>query len=180
MYTKICFAIFICIELAANAQQSNCNITFTTVVNGKNINIRSKEAYLFLNSRSGDITLKVDLNSFDSELDTIDYYLSTRNDQLIFTGHLEDNIFDFLNNQENSGKNYPMEGVLTLNNINNNIDAQYNVLKINNERDDLLRNVRVSLFGNFKSNSFKLRSVFPLLTGDITFQVNEAVVNVTE
>ncbi len=93
---------------------------------------------------------------------------------------MEDNIFDFLNNQENSEKTYPMNGMLTLNNIMDNISAKYTVFKINNERDELLRNVRVSLSGSFKSSSFQLQSVFPQLKGDISFQIDEALLNTTE
>ncbi len=69
------YCLLLMYSLTAEAQQANCKISFSTMVSGKNVKLQSSQAYLFLNTRSGDITLKVELSSLDSELDTLDSYL---------------------------------------------------------------------------------------------------------
>jgi len=158
----------------------NCKVIFSTLFKGKLYKIESKEASLTLNSKSGDLVLRLNLSSLDAELDTLDRYFDSRDEEMVFNGNTGTPLFNLLNQDENSGQNYPIEGVLTLSRLTANCEGRFNVLKVNNERDELLRNVRFSLFLTFKPADFGLEKLIPGLTGDISLQINEAVVNVAE
>jgi polyisoprenoid-binding protein YceI len=165
----------------SNAQVSNnCKVTFSTMIKGKLYKLESKEATLSLNPKSGELTLKLRLNSIDTELDTVDAYFDTRDEEMVFTGNIGTSLFDLLNQEENSGKTLPISASLNFNKLTGNCVGGYDVFKINNERDELLRNVRFSLFLSFKPKDFALEKYFPALTNDIALQINEAVVNVVE
>lgn len=158
----------------------NCKVSITTEIKGKLYKLESNEASLTLNSKSGDLMLRMELKSIDSELDTLDNYLDATDDELVFSGNIGTPLFDLLNVDKNSGNNFPIQGTLTLNELSNKVRGGFNVFKINNEREELLRNVRFSLFLNFNAKDFALNKVLPALTEDISLQINEAIVNVED
>lgn len=158
----------------------NCKVKITAAYRGKQYKMESDQASLTFNSKSGDLYLRMKLSSIDSEHDSLEDYLEHRNDEMVFYGNIGTSLFDLLNNEENSGKDFPIEGSLLLNQMTNRITGRFNVLKINNERDELLRNIRFSLFFNFMARDFALDRFYPGLTGPVDVQVNEAVANIEE
>jgi hypothetical protein len=158
----------------------NCKVKITAAYRGKQYKMESDKATLTLNSKSGDLYLRMKLNSIDAELNTVDDFMEGRDDEMVFYGNIGTSLFDLLNNEENSGKDFPIEGSVLLNQLTIKNTGRFNVLKINNERDELLKNIRFSLFFNFMARDFALDKYYPGLTGAIDVQVNEAVVNVEE
>jgi hypothetical protein len=149
-------------------------------VEGKIIRLKSSQSYLTFNSKSGELQLKFDLRSLDGEPDTLDTYFDSRNEFLVFSGKLTGNLFEVLNQQENSSSNFPITGLLTLNQITDDVSGNYSLLKINNERDEELKNLRLSLSLSFSPKDFGLPKILPKLVNPISLQINEAMITVVE
>ncbi|MES2780107.1 MAG: hypothetical protein V4651_09460 [Bacteroidota bacterium] len=168
------------LSVAVHSQTNNCTTAIDTEVKGEIIRIKSTQSYLTFNSKSGELKLTFDLKSLDGEFDTLDAFFDTRDDQFIFSGKLNGNLFDQLNLQKNSDSNFPITGLLTLNQITDDVNGNYGIFKFSNERDEPLRNLRFSLSLHFSPKDFGIQKILPQLTNEISIQINEAIVTVIE
>jgi hypothetical protein len=162
------------------AQYNSCVVMVTAIIDNKPVVLKSSDALLLLNSKSGDLTLKINSNSLIAELDTMPPKLFPEDDYIIFTGNIQHNIVTLLNMQSNGGKPLTMFGTLSINSLSIATSASYNALKINNERDDLLRNLKMSVFVSFSATSAKLNKISPTISGDVLIQVLEGATNIVE
>lgn len=174
------FVLLACFTTAATAQYSSCIVTFTTTVNGRPLVLKSNSGVLILNTKSGDLTLTVNASTFVSEVDTFTPVVFPQNDNISFTGTIQQNILQVVNPQSSTGKTFPITGTLTLNNIPLQMIANYSALKINNSRDDLTKNLKMSLFLPFSAKAAKLNKYYPAATGDAMIQVVEGTTNIVE
>jgi polyisoprenoid-binding protein YceI len=174
--------LIICTANRSSAQFTNCRVVFTTVINGKFYSIESSQAFLVYSSKSGDISLRVKLSSINAEPDTLNRYFSSSNEELVFTGNLGTGpaIFDLVDGRQNSNSSLPLQGTLDLNHLSLATAASFRVFKISNEREEMMRNIRMSLAMNFRAKDFGLQRYYAPLTGDINLQVTEGIVNIIE
>jgi hypothetical protein len=163
-----------------SAQYLSCAVTVSTIINNKPVILKSEEGVLTLNSKSGDIELKVKNSSLMNETDTFNALFHLLEDDIVFTGNIQNNIFTFLNQEANTGKNFPLQGTLNINTLALQMVASYSATKINNQRDDLSRNLKMSLFINFPAAAARLNKYYPAGVGDFLIQVNEVTTNIVE
>jgi hypothetical protein len=173
--TLLCSILF-----PALAQYNSCVVMLSTVINDKPVVLKSTDGILLLNSKSGDLTLRVNSSSLFNEGDTGIIRLLQEDDDIVFTGNIQNNILQVINQQGNGGKNLPMTGTLNINSLTLSTTANYNALKINNERDDLFRNLKMSVFITFPASAAKLNKIVPTILGDVVIQVNEGTTNIIE
>jgi hypothetical protein len=171
---------FYCMLLPAKAQFSSCNVLLSTVVNNKPVVLKSADGVLLLNIKSGDLTLRVSSGSFFNERDTVTTRLFQDNDDIVFIGNIQNNILQIINQQANGGKNFPMTGTLSINHLTLSTKANYSAFKMNNQRDDLARNLKMSVFITFPAAAARLNKITPLIQGDVVIQVNEGTTNIIE
>jgi hypothetical protein len=172
--------ILVCITTTLSAQYSSCNVTFTTTVNNRPLVLKSNSGVLTLNTKSGDLTLTVNTSSFINEVDTFTAVVFPPNDNITFTGNIQQNILQVVNPQSSTGKTFPITGTLAINTMTLQMMANYSALKINNSRDDLTKNLKMSLFLPFSAKSARLNKFYPAATGDAMSQVVEGTTNIVE
>jgi hypothetical protein len=162
------------------AQLNSCIVTFSTTVNNQPVILRSESGVLMLNSKSGDLILRVNSSSLISETDSFGTMFHLPEKDIIFTGNFQSSsILQLVNQQGNSGRTYPITGTLDINSQSLQMNANYSMLKINNQREELSRNLKMSLFITFPAATAKLNKYYPGIS-DIMIQVNEATTNIVE
>lgn len=174
------FVLLVCYTTIVSAQYSSCIVAFTTTIDNKPLVLKSNSGVLVYNTKSGNLTLTVNSSSFVNELDTFTPAIFPQDDNIIFTGTIQQNIQQVVNPQSNSGKIFPITGTLTINSLALQMVANYTALKINNSRDDLTKNLKMSLFLPFTAKSAKLNKYLPSATGDVIIQVIEGTTNIEE
>lgn len=174
------FVLLTCFTAVVSAQYSSCIVTFTTMINNKPVVLKSNSGVLSLNTKSGDLTLTVNSSTFITEGDTITPAIFPQEDNITFTGNIQQNILQVINPQNNTGKTYPITGTFTINSLSMQMIASFSALKINNTRDDLTKNLKMSLFVPFNAKSAKLNKYNPAVTGDAMIQVVEGTTNIIE
>lgn len=183
MKTKLLFtfALTFFTLTIVSAQLNSCTTRLSTLINNRPIILRSDDAVLTLNTTSCELTLKVNNATLLSETDTFNTLFHTREDMIVFTGTIPTNIVSILNQQSNTGKVYPVSGVLNINGQSVQLIANYSVLKVNNQREENpSRNIKMSLFISFPPSTAKLNKYYPTGLGDFLIQVNEETVNIIE
>jgi polyisoprenoid-binding protein YceI len=180
LYHFAAIVVFTLCTTAARAQFTNCRVTFSTVVNGQLHTIESDQAVLIYSSKSSDLVMRVNLSSIDTEIDTLDRYLQTRDEDLAFTAHLNTSIFDLMDAMRDANDNLPLQGTLTLNRQAGPAAASFRVFKINNEREEMMKGIRMSLYMNIQAKDYALNRLYAPLSNEVNIQINEAVVNIIE
>jgi hypothetical protein len=174
------FVLLSAISSQVAAQYNSCMVLVTAIINNKPVVLKTSDGLLLLNSKSGNLTLRINSNSLIAEMDSTTPNLFPSDDVIVFSGNIQNNIITLVNMQGNAGKSLPMTGTLSINATAIQTTASYNALKINNERDDLLRNVKMSVFLSFPAESAKLNKITPNISGDIMIQVFEGATNIVE
>jgi hypothetical protein len=169
-----------CFSTIASAQYSSCIVTFTTTVNNRPLVLKSNSGVLTFNTKSGDLTLTVNTSTFINEVDTFNAVVFPQNDNIMFTGKVQQDMLQVVNPQSSTGKTFPVIGTLAINTQQLQMVANYSALKINNSRDDLTKNLKMSLFLPFSAKSARLNKYYPAATGDAIIQVVEGTTNIIE
>jgi hypothetical protein len=168
------FFVFIFFNTASSQTFQKCKATVTAEFNDTPYVLNSDQNLIVLNYTTGEFSFDVPVNSFESEIDSIENTLNTTSAILSYDGNIGVDIFTLTNTQLNTGKYYPMKGILQLNGFSKNVVCQYSVIKLNNNNNNQLR---ISLMLAFNPVEFGINKYFPKLTKPINFEVVEQILN---
>src|SRR6186713_3324562 len=178
-YTFLVLLGFLLVRSSHAQTVVKCKVRFIAEVNDTNYMFSSTEGTLSLNSRTGDLNFSIPLKAIDSDMDTLDNYLETRDESLTFTSTITTSIFDIVNKDENRDTYFPTNGQLFLNNITKGVRGQFSAFKQNNEREELTNNLRMSLVFDIDPTDFNLSKYLPQLKEPVKVEIAESFVNIT-
>jgi hypothetical protein len=154
-----------------------CKVTVVAEVKDSLFEVVSDQGLISLNYKSGEFMLTIPLSSFDSNIDTLDGFMDASESQLSYTGNIGVDFFEFMNNEENTGKYFPIKGTLTLNNTTKGMLGQYALFKQNNNRDVNDQQIRITFIMDINPTDFGINAYIPALTKPIHIEVLEQPLN---
>lgn len=145
---------------------------------GKEIKFSVESAYMTLNTSSGDFTLNADLADLVTGDKKQDSLISSNGSQsLVFSGNISENLILF-NEQQNDEKNYPMPGVLSLNNNSVSCVAQFDPINLAEKSET--KNYRMDFTLSVDASRFAIKGLENLLFKQVAFEIVAGKLNIIQ
>ena len=145
---------------------------------GKASKFSVQNAYLILNTSSGDFTLNADLSDIKTGDKKQDSLVKSYGEQVYsFKGNIGENLMVF-NQQQNDERSYPLPGVLNLNGNSVACVAQFDPINLAEKSES--KNYRMDFTLTVESSKLAIKGLENILSRQIVFEVVGGKLNVQQ
>lgn len=148
----------------------NCRLLLEMVKKDSTVvTCESREGLMEVNSVTGELTLKVKLNSFEVKDSTIQSLLKLSSDKLLLKGYLGVDPIELLK-QARLEQQYPFAGVLKLHQQTHGVQGQFSLFKQSNQ-EHANQNALLSFTIPFLVSDFKLEETFNMVQNQVLLRI---------
>lgn len=169
------YLMFILFASLTTLAKSQAHLIATIEYKDTTYTIKTSDAKVALNFRTGTLQLSAYLNSFSCSVKAVNNYLDSIGGKFLYNANINQDEFKFIQ-EENQEQLMPLQGIVLLNNREKGVIGNYKLFKLNNSREDEEKNIRITLLFDIEPEDFNITNQLPLLVKPIRFELVEALI----